>query len=371
MTRLHVHKKTHDDDTTEFLSPTTVQVPLQRVIDERMTSWVSQALNAHRRRGMPPWAGQIWPQPEGAARLKRGWFEFEFEGPMGRGRQEGMLRVRDVAEFPKWILRNHRPVRGTALYRYLRSMGAAPADGKWDARSEAAVRRIPQVVDLSMGTSLIPGFPGVYVTGDDGCEEMRLLEVPGPQPVYAPNASPTIEITVERRVGGGNYRIPVVQRLRFGPGGEWTCHDGRDFLYGESLADLPPRLEALMNSKGTAWEPTAVRMRPSADLTPMFLLRCPSMADVARTRGDVIAPPAVAARPALLYPTTDPLPLLDAGGDLLGLPIVDAPEAALAILARCPARGVYVPSSPPLDPRDVHRSGARWLAGVSCAGASA
>lgn len=368
MTQLKAFEIVHDDEHADCLELTTLRMPLADVIAARSCSFDGR-VSQRRRRNHIHHPFQFEPEPDSMP-LRTGTFVLRPDG--GRRRIKGLVCLRDHESAPTWIPENLVPATGTALRGWLRAKGAEPAGEDWDAQSLQALGSLARELDrVSMpgGVSMVRGLPGLYGTGFEGCLDLDSLGVIKGRRMLARTTYDGVEFTVRRRIRCAAGQVPVAQRLRVWHDGSWSGSDGRTFVAGSNLDDVPPRLWATMNARGRAEKASQVPMRPTNDLEPLFILRCPSTRVINAAGGPAAAPPPCASRPALLFATTDPMPLLTADGQLRDIPIVGDPSDAAAILVRAAGRGVYVPSARPLDVRDLPSRAGEWLVGMRMGGA--
>ena len=365
MSHVHGFKTVHDDDVAEVLKATKFQFPLERIVQADICSFEESFVPYKRYRdvGLPYWPGaSVSPIRLGRFRLRCG------------GRDEevrGLLRLRAPENFARWAPRNLVLAPGTSPWRWLRAATGEEPSGGWDKKTRRQLRRLE---DRLSCPAFAPGedtavndLPGVYVTGPGGCHEFSRIETPSGQ-MLAKTSEGGVEFRLSKRPALGRHRVPIMVRLRVADSGRCAFFDGRSFGVREQLTALPRRLSSLLDTRGTAYAPSDVAMRPLSDLQPRFLLKVPSKRSLNAAGGAAPNPPDIADRPAILLRSTEPIALLDDDGQLRDLPIIDEPGEAAAVLVRCPERHVYVPSATPLDVRDLRLRGSQWLVGCELGG---
>lgn len=362
MSTLHAFTVVRDDEEAECLQSTTERIPLAEILALGVQSFVPGRVR--HRRGWPHGHMPRVARPRDRDGLELGMHMVDVGGDYELVR--GVVRARDAESFPDYLVEHFQPRRGTGVWRWLEPQGAAPASGEWDERSREALKRLPRLLAPYRGVSAtVPGFPGLYGTDETGCHEFVPVPAPGPRPLVACEADGDVDVTVTRRVGSRGGRVPMTLRLRVTPAYEWSYFDGTSFQVGKSLATVPRRVWSLMDKRGVVRPASDAPMWPATDLRPCFLVRAPSLHGVRKAGGPAAVPPSCAQRPAMLFPTTGPVPLLDGDGCLRDIPIVTRPDEAASILLRASGREVYVPHGPPLDMRDLAFPYAEWIVGVA------
>ena len=358
-------KTIYDDEVAECLELTRFHLPTSRLLSESLCSFEDGTPLVPSRIRRP---GQPFLRPPAPLRVGRhvvrcGGREYRFRG---------LVRIRKPSSVAIWMRRHGVPDPRTALAIWLGEQGLGPVGGDWDRASRRALSGLRS--ELS-GHGYLPGdamvvtsFPGLYATGREGCHELRRVEV-GDRRLLARTWTQGLELRLERRIASEAGRVPVVLRLRLSEDSGCSWFDGRSFGVCDLPEDLPSALRARLEARGTAFDHGETSMRPMADLRPRFLLRVPTRRALDAAGGPSAELPACAAAPALLYPSTEPLPLLEPDGSLRRLPLVDEPGKAAAILARCSEGAVYVPSAPPIRTPDLDLQGPRWLVGSELLGA--
>jgi hypothetical protein len=336
-------------DCCEFLELKTVQVPITRVIEDGIVSW-----ERARSPGREPVPGHFTVGFPRRGPVAVGTHQFN-GGPSRRG----FFRLTTSAEeFINWARRGLVPARGTAMRSWLRDQGSEPRGEDWEPLALRALGRLPQLLGSRGLRGRSRGLEWLCVAGDDlGLSSVEA----GGRTVLARAGRPTVEVTIERRLCADAHRIPIVLRLRASREGLWEYYDGTRLSLGSRLCDLPRTALGAMDRRGTAFTRRPIALRPLADLRVAWMLRCPtasSLRDMKRAPG----PPYCALRPALLFKTLEPLPLVGTDGGLVEAPVIDDPAQAVAILARSGA-DVYVPGATPVDLRDLPRFRG-WLAGM-------
>jgi hypothetical protein len=364
--RLAAFETIHDDEVVECLQLTTVHLPMEEAFEEGVCSF-EEGGGPHRRRRR---RGNIMLGPtDEQPPLYTGVFVARLGGREVRFR--GLVRIRESDRAPAWIRKHLLPQPGTALSRWLREQldGAVPPE--WTRVGQRALSTLTRPLgraDLDLGdVTVVNGFRGLYSTGPAGCFEFERVAIGG-RSLLSRTVTLGLEVRLARRLAGRDGRVPVVLRLRIASDGACCWYDGRSFGLCDDIGELPRPLRKLLDARGTAFDHGVVPMRPLTDLRPRFLLKPPSRRALEMAGGPSSSPPLCADRPALLYPSTDPLPLLDSAGGLVGLPTITDPAEAAAILVRSSDRKVYVPGAPPLDPRDLDLRPSGWLVGADLLG---
>jgi hypothetical protein len=341
-------------------------VPPSGAPDGPPVSWTRRGVLWHGRRhrrggiagGSPPW-------PVGRHRLR---------DAGGRVRTlTGVIVARRIAAVADFLRRRYVPDVGTALRPWLLGEGAAERLDRllglletgdallrnaepWEERPELELVRPPGLAYEPSG--MMHGLVPMLRRG--ACW-------------FVLQESDRIEFALQSAIRIGGYDVPLELGATVARGsGIWTWFDGRRTgLAGGQSADLPAELRLRLEQGAVARSPGKEPFRPLADLRPRFVVVAPP-ADARRHAAGAggSAPEAAGApqpppadRPALLLPSTAPLALLDARGEPLPLPVVAEPGAALDLLRRTSATGIYVPHADPCDPRDLgyRPSGSSWV----------
>ena len=283
----------------------------------------------------------------------------------GLGRIRGIVVSRSVTRLTRYLLRAARPTRGTALGTWLQGRDL----------DEASMAELGELLERAwllgqdvQGTPLGRRLPkgGVALLPDTA--ELRLVRVTLEGRDWwldrIHEATDVCAAVLDRFVGIGGHRVPQpLQLRRHGPAPLYGWFDGLRSGHVPSLDVLAPALRARFDDG--AWM-RAVRepLRPLADLEVRFLVRQPPLDDRPRVAASVLPPGCE--HPAILVPSIEPIPLVDAGQRPLDVPVIDDAAEALAVLGRAYQGRIFVPHAHCLAPIDVscHRSRAAWLVGV-------
>jgi hypothetical protein len=139
----------------------------------------------------------------------------------------------------------------------------------------------------------------------------------------------------------------AIPRWRFAIMGEYDqgvgCWDGRRYRLFEQLDELPETLRRALEADGQVVVRSKEWFAPLPDLQAGFLVRVPYASEVAHLV-DAGPPPRWDAlrRASFLVDTRRPVPLRGRAA----VSVVDEPELAAAVLARCTPRGAFVPEMP-------------------------
>ena len=368
MPRLIAFETIHDDEDAECLRITSTHLPIETLFDEGVCSF-EDGVNRQRRRRRTPIS---WEAPTVPPSLRTGIFILRLGGREVRFR--GHVRIRNPDRAPEWLEEHAVPRPGTAVWRWLRGVVDGPVEPEWNRANRSALSQLRGLLGgpaCEAGEiAVVNNFRGLYSTGPGGCYEFERVDAGG-RSLLARTPTFGLEIRLGRRLAGPAGPVPIVQRLRISSGGACSWYDGRSFGVCDDIDDLPPALRTLLSARGTAFDHDDTPMRPMGDLRPRFLLKPPSRRAVQGAGGPGAEPPGWMNYPALLFPSTDPLPLLDPTGELIGLPVIADPAEAAAVLIRSSSGTVFVPGTPPQDFRDLNLRLSGWLVGVNLRGAGA
>ncbi len=328
------------------------QMPVDEALEKDLISLEgSVELNRGRR---SPWGRR------GVRSLKPATLDLE-----GFGRLKGLVVSRSATRLTQYLLRAARPTKGTVLATWLQGR---PFDEASMAELGELLERAwlmgQEVEGMPLGRKLPNGGMALLPEGTD----IRLVRVTiGERDWWMDRIHRTGVVSaavVDRYLTLGRHRVPQPLHLRRNPPGTWYgWYDGSQAGYAPSIEAIPARLLDRVEAQG--WmRATTEPLRPLADLDVRFLLRRPSLDD--RPRRPAAAVPAACTKPAILIPTTEPVPLVDHEGRPLDLPMITEPAEALAVLGRAYNGRIFVPHAHCLDPFDVScRAGrAEWLMGV-------
>jgi len=282
----------------------------------------------------------------------------------GFGRIRGAVVARSATRLIRYLLQCGRPTRRTALGFWL--------DGR--ALDEASMAELGELLErawlLGQDTDRTPlqrrlPHGGLALLPDTA--ELRLARVSLPDHDWwfhriGPKA--VCSVVVDQRLGIAGHRIPQPLHLScYGPGPWFSWFDGLRSGYCSALTDLPRTL--LERFEGQGWMRVRKKpFRPLADLEVQFLLRRPPLSKRPQAPADRLPPGC--GRPAILLPSSESVPLVDAERRPLDVPIITDPGEATAVLGRAYNGRIYVPHAHCLDPLDInfHRTRSEWLMGV-------
>ena len=283
----------------------------------------------------------------------------------GLGRIRGVVVSRSATRLTRYLLHAARPTRGTALGTWLQ--GRELNEGSMAELGELLEQAWLLGRDVE-GTPLGRRLPkgGVALLSDS--VELRLVRVTLEgrdwwlDRVHAVHTS--CAAVQDRILTIDGHRVPQPLQVRsHGPMPLHGWYDGLRHGHAPSLDALPPCLVEQMDERG--WM-RAVKdpLRPLTDLEVRFMVRRPDSRE--RPHAPAPAPPPGCDHPAILVPSTDPVPLVDPGGRPLRVPIISDPEEAMAVLGRAYNGRIYVPHAHCLHPEDVRCGTGRsdWLVGV-------
>ncbi len=283
----------------------------------------------------------------------------------GFGRFRGLIVSRSATRLTQYLLRAARPTTGTVLATWLQSRALDEASmAELGELLERAWLMGRDVEGTPLGRSLPKG--GLALLPEETDIRLTRVSISGRDwwldRVHSPKT--VCAAVVDRILTIDGHRVPQPLHLRRNPLGTWYgWYDGTRSGHAPTLDAVPTRLVDRVEEQG--WMRAATEpLRPLADLDVRFLLRRPSLDD--RPRAPAPAVPAACNHPAILIPTTDPVPLVDLGGRPLGIPMIVDPEEAFAVLGRTYNGRIYVPHAHCLDPFDVrcHATRTEWLMGV-------
>ncbi len=300
-----------------------------------------------------------WGQ-RGVRSLKPARLELE-----GFGRFKGLVVSRSATRLTRYLLQAARPTRGTVLATWLQGRALDEATmAELGELLERAWLMGQDVEGMPLGRRLPKGGMALLPEGTD----IRLKRVTIEDQdwwmdrIHRPKTVCTA--VVDRILTIDGHRVPQPLHLRRNAPGTWYgWYDGKLAGHSGSLEAVPARLLDRMEEQG--WmRSTSEPLRPLADLEVRFLLRRPSLDDRPREPAPMV--PKCCDQPAILIPTTEPVPLVDRRGRPLDLPMITDPADALSVLGRAYNGRIYVPHAHCLDPFDVncHTGRAEWLMGV-------
>ncbi len=251
-------------------------------------------------------------------------------------------------------------VQGTALDSWRREMGLEVGDELYTLLATIFERRALLGLCMRADNLALPPLPaGHWVLQGAFDLDLSVQVQRGRTWRCVHDHSAPIAVTATRPVQVGKHRLDLpIQAVFHHDEGRICWWDGQRFGFCRDLDALPAQLAHALEKHG---EPKPARwdqLRPAQDLMPRFLLRIPSRSEaraLRRQRGTV---PCGAAAPALLEPLGSTVPLLSSSGELLGIPVVDDPADAMAILRRTPGGRAYNPHADPIHPDDVDLG--RW-----------
>lgn len=283
----------------------------------------------------------------------------------GFGRFKGLVVSRSATRLTRYLLQAARPTRGTVLGTWLQGRKLdEPSMAELGELLERAWLLGQDVEGMPLGRKLPKGGMALLPEGTD--IRLARVTIEGQDwwldRIHRPKTVCTA--VVDRILTIGGHRVPQPLHLRRNAPGTWYgWYDGRLAGHAGAIEALPARLVDRIEEQG--WMRAATEpLRPLADLEVRFLLRRPTLDD--RPRKPASEVPSACGHPAILIPSTEPVPLVDPDGRPLDLPMVTDPAQALAVLGRSYNGRIYVPHAHCLDPYDVscHATKAEWLMGV-------
>ncbi len=283
----------------------------------------------------------------------------------GLGHIRGVVVSRSVTRLTRYLLGAARPTRNTVLRTWLQGRDL----------NEASMAELGELLEQAwllgrdvQGTPLGRSLPrgGVALLTDS--VELRLVRVTldGREwwldRVHTTNGS--CAAVQDRILTIDGHRIPQpLQVRRYGPMPLYGWYDGLRHGHAQSLEALPQGFIEQLEER--AWmRGVEDPLRPLSDLEVRFMVRRPDYRE--RPLAPATAPPPGCDHPAILVPSTEPVPLVDPGGRPLQVPIIADPAEAMAVLGRAYNGRIYVPHAHCLHPEDVRCASGRtdWLVGV-------
>ena len=346
MSRIRAFECVEHTRLTAVLRRRTVQLPLSRIVEERVLSDHRLAVC------LPPPAGAVARDGFGTHRslvVPVGRHAVEGVGPVRPF--EGLLLSASVQELLNLVRQRVVPARGTSLHRWL---AGRPLDDEALARLGFVLERHCLAPTGDIVDALLPSLPdGMFVSIHPEPLDLKVLRRERLWALRASGDGIAVVAPAPTEIAGGPAMRSVFAVFPSGRGavGWW---DGRSYGYSQGLGDLPAALRDRLEAHGMAWKATSAHTRPRTDQRALFLLRVPAHTEVPGRQGRVVRPVPVASCPAILEPFDSTVPLLDCAGRPLSLPVFADPIDALSVLARASGGRIFVPHAEPMDLADVN-----------------
>ncbi len=260
----------------------------------------------------------------------------------GVRRFTGFLAARSAVDLVDYLEDRYVPLPDTMLGQYIGMRATTRA--MWLSVVERALALVAGSAEGDGG----PSLRGIYILPDTGLDHLGQVRVGGRTCWVGISLPP--RIVVRRRVRFGEADVPIEAWVTtMGRREPYAWWDGHRFGVTESLTGLPRSLRERL-SHGVSRERDVLGL-PLTDVRPLALVRVPRREELV----EAVAPPRAGLGAGVLVPSTATVPLFDADGAPLPIPVIDRPAEALAILTRTAGAGFVPWAEPQISTDDAWR----------------